>query len=96
VEIVGRPYVFGDPEQTKWIQEQYKKEDLQNNIISGLQKAVDSIDEYVHEFTSTEELRNTIKQAIDALKYISGTVYNDELEMEKIVNDRIEIVWMES
>ncbi len=67
MEILGRPYVFGDPEQTKWIQQQYRKEDLQNKIIGGLQQAIDAIDEYVYEFTSSDELKNNLTNAINVI-----------------------------
>lgn len=93
MEILGRPYVFGDPEQSEWIRQQYRKEDLQNQIVSGLQQALNSIDEYVNLFSPTKQLHSTVNHAVDKLKYIAGIIYHEDIEAESIVNNGLFIKW---
>lgn len=92
MEILGRPYVFGDPEQTRYIQRLYRKEDLQSKIINGLQQAFEAIDEYVYEFTSDKELQQTIEDAISKILYISGLEYDESLENESL-EGQLTIKW---
>jgi thiamine monophosphate kinase len=96
MKILGRPYVFGDPEQTKWIQEQYKKEDLQKQIIDGLQLALEGVEDYVYFFTSTEELRKTIKDATKKLNYMSGSLFDEELLEVHHTYGNLNIEWYKS
>lgn len=93
MEILGRPYVFGDPEQSEWIRRTYWKEDLQNQIVEGLQQAFEGIDEYVYAFTSDDELQATVKHAVDKLKYIGGVTWHEKLEAEKNSDEGMYIKW---
>ncbi|MGG1444933.1 hypothetical protein ABE354_23360 [Brevibacillus laterosporus] len=78
--VCGRPYVLFDPEQTAEIKRIERKNDLINQIISGLNEVLVSIDEYVYLFTSDKELKETLLDAIAILLHLSGVEYDEDIE----------------
>ncbi|AYB37606.1 hypothetical protein D5F52_04535 [Brevibacillus laterosporus] len=78
--VCGRPYVLFDPEQTAEIKRIERRNDLINQIISNLNEVLVPIDEYVHLYTSDEDLRKTLLDAIVIILHLSGLVYDEDIE----------------
>ncbi len=97
MNILGRPFVLGDPEQTEWIHKQFRKEDLQDKIIENINEVIDAIDDYVYEFNSTDaELQDTVKDIIRKLLYVSGAEWDEELEHVWNTTENLYVTWGEN
>ncbi|MGG0793114.1 hypothetical protein ABE137_03680 [Brevibacillus laterosporus] len=78
--ICGRPYVLFDPEQTAAIKRAERRDEIIAQILGGLNQAVVGVDEYVVEYTSDKELRDTLINALTILFCIPGLTYDEDVE----------------
>jgi hypothetical protein len=84
VEILGRPYILFDPEQTEEVKRLERMDDTRNKIINGLNQVLEGIDEVIHEWTliDREDMQETIKAAIRKLEFYAGVKWYEDLEEE--------------
>ncbi|MDN9010011.1 hypothetical protein [Brevibacillus laterosporus] len=78
--VCGRPYVLFDPEQTAAIKRAERKDEIITKILAGLNQAVVGVDEYVVEYASDKELRDTLINALTILFCIPGFTYDEDVE----------------
>lgn len=95
MNILGRPYTLFDPEQTAYIKRLERKEELKEKIVQGINQSIEAIDDYVDEFMSDDEVRNTISEAIASLTYISGLNEDDKLSAKWNETGNVLIEWQE-
>jgi hypothetical protein len=81
VEILGRPYILFDPEQTEEIKRLERMDDIKKKIINGLNQALEGIDEVIQEWTlvDREDMQDTIEEAIRKLEHVAGIEFHEDI-----------------
>jgi predicted RND superfamily exporter protein len=96
VMILGRPYVWGDPEQTAEIKRMEKEAELRERILKSLNEAIDAVDSYVNEIRSDDsELKATVLTATRFLRHLTGVYFDEEIETHIAWNGIEPIEWGE-
>jgi hypothetical protein len=80
VMILGRPYVWGDPEQTAEIKRMEKEAELRERVLKSINDAIDAVDSYVNEIRPDDELVATVITGTRFLRHLAGAYYDEEIE----------------
>ncbi|MBU8715449.1 hypothetical protein KM924_23395 [Brevibacillus parabrevis] len=91
--ICGRPYVLFDPEQTAEIKRIEAKNDAIERVVNGLNASLVALSEYDAEYGVDPELVNTVREATDKLRHLSGIEFDTYLDANCSNEDLRRVKW---